>query len=361
VRDIVLGETPKDYDVATDAAAAQVARLFEKTAPTGEKYGTVTVLAQEGGVEVTTYRRESGYEDFRHPALVEFSRSICQDLSRRDFTVNAMAAHERHGLCDPYGGLEDIQNRLIRAVRDPKERFFEDPLRIMRAVRFASVLDFDIDPATMSAIIESCGLLRHISAERIACELFKTLRGKKPEWLAVLINHGGLAHLGLHTAQNLQRLTGISALSDGYIFAAFCRLCSADSLNAAKLLKLSNRQRGLAAECRKLMALPLPQNTPEVKRQLGRLKLCDYFCVLQTRRVVLLEDVAFARRAAEDILQRRQPVTVAQLNISGDDLRETGLEGKDIGDALQSLLEHCLEHPEDNTASRLKELANREK
>ena len=357
VRDALLGRMPKDYDVAANASPTQIKALFGRTADTGIPYGTVTILTAHGPVEATAYRSESGYSDFRHPEQVVFGGHVWEDLSRRDFTVNAMAFHEKKGLCDPFGGLADLRQGIVRAVRDPGERFAEDPLRILRAVRFASQLHFTVEPATMTAALPLCGLIKTLSAERVAAELIKTLQGRRPQELASIIAHGGLSAFGLSQAENLDRLAAISDLFEGYTLAGLCALCGADAAILAQRLRFSRRQSACMVECHAWLNQPLPQTAAGIKRQLANLKICDYFDLLETRQAVLGQNVSLARSLAADILQRQEPFTVAQLHISGGELLAMGFVGVQIGQVQQQLLAHCMQVPEDNQPAKLKEMA----
>ena len=190
VRDCMMGLVPTDYDVATSATPEETLRVFsgERVIETGVKHGTVTVLADGAGVEVTTFRVDGAYSDTRRPDAVAFTLSLSADLARRDFTVNAMAWDEREGLVDLYGGAADIGGRVIRCVGDPDTRFREDALRILRALRFAAVLDFSIEAETAAALRRNAPLLEKISAERVNIELCKLLCGKNAR--AVLLDYG---------------------------------------------------------------------------------------------------------------------------------------------------------------------------
>ncbi|MBR2528435.1 MAG: HD domain-containing protein [Blautia sp.] len=183
VRDALLGRTPHDWDITTSAPPGQVKRLFPHTVDTGLKHGTVTVLMGREGFEVTTFRIDGEYEDSRHPKEVVFSDNLAEDLARRDFTINAMAYNPREGLMDFYDGVGDLERKIIRCVGEPAERFTEDALRIMRAVRFAAQLGFTIDPLTQEAVQSFAPTLKKISAERIRDELLKTIQSPHPEWL----------------------------------------------------------------------------------------------------------------------------------------------------------------------------------
>lgn len=179
VRDALLGRKPNDWDLTTNARPQEVLAVFSdcRTVETGLRHGTVTVLLDGEPLEITTYRRDGAYADNRHPVQVTFSDTVEDDLARRDFTVNAMAYHPVRGLCDPYGGQADLRAGLIRCVGDPATRFHEDGLRILRAVRFAAVLNFSVDPATDRAVRDCRGLLGNIARERVRVEFDKLLTG----------------------------------------------------------------------------------------------------------------------------------------------------------------------------------------
>lgn len=180
VRDAMLGRKPQDWDITTSALPMQVKALFRRTVDTGIQHGTVTVLLDKEGFEVTTYRVDGKYEDGRHPTEVAFTASLAEDLKRRDFTINAMAYNETEGLVDLFSGAEDLEKGVIRCVGVAKERFSEDALRILRAFRFSAQLDFSIEEETLQAAKELAGNLRKISAERIYAELTKLLVSEHP-------------------------------------------------------------------------------------------------------------------------------------------------------------------------------------
>ncbi len=180
VRDSLLGLVPHDFDLCTNALPEQISAAFStKTViPTGIRHGTVTVIVEDHPLEITTYRTEIGYHDHRHPDTVQFVSTIEQDLSRRDFTVNAMAYHPIRGIVDPFGGAADVERRLLRAVGDPKKRFLEDALRILRAMRFASVYGLEIEDKTKGGLLACAPLLTEIAAERVMVELRRLLAGE---------------------------------------------------------------------------------------------------------------------------------------------------------------------------------------
>ena len=188
VRDSLLGLEPSDWDVTTSALPEQTLEVFEnfRTIPTGIKHGTITVLFENGGkmspIEITTFRIDGEYRDSRHPETVMFSDKICDDLSRRDFTVNAMAYSEKCGIVDAFGGRDDLENRIIRAVGDPEKRFSEDALRILRAFRFSAQLGFEIEENTLAGASKCAHLLKNIARERVGVEIKKLLSCQKCEY-----------------------------------------------------------------------------------------------------------------------------------------------------------------------------------
>ena len=183
VRDSLMGEKPHDYDITTNATPQEMLECFKdfKVVETGLKHGTLTVVIDNKNIEITTYRVDGEYDDNRHPKEVSFTRNLKEDLKRRDFTVNAMSYNDISGVVDLYNGAEDIKNRIIRCVGEPDKRFNEDGLRILRALRFASVLGFDIESNTAKSIVKNKDLLNNISVERIFQEFKKLICGKNAE------------------------------------------------------------------------------------------------------------------------------------------------------------------------------------
>lgn len=190
VRDSILGRTPDDWDITTSAKPEQVKALFRRTLDTGLQHGTVTVMLEKDGFEVTTYRIDGTYEDGRHPKEVTFTSNLEEDLKRRDFTINAMAYNEQVGLVDIFGGLRDMEQKMIRCVGEPEARFGEDALRIMRAVRFSAQLGYVIENQTKEAIVKLAHTLKQISAERVQVELVKLLVSPNPDFIQVAYETG---------------------------------------------------------------------------------------------------------------------------------------------------------------------------
>ncbi len=183
VRDSIMGREPDDWDITTSADPQQVKKLFRRTIDTGIQHGTVTVMLQKAGYEVTTYRIDGEYEDNRHPKEVIFTKSLKEDLKRRDFTVNAMAYHPSEGLIDLFDGIGDMERRFIRCVGNARERFSEDALRVMRGVRFSAQFGYEIEEETKKAVCKLAGNLKNVSAERIRVELVKLLVSPNPDYL----------------------------------------------------------------------------------------------------------------------------------------------------------------------------------
>ncbi len=216
VRDLVMGRMPKDWDITTSACPETVKGLFERTLDTGLKHGTVTVLIDKAGYEVTTFRIDGNYEDGRHPEYVEFTGSIEEDLRRRDFTINSMAWNPESGIIDLFGGMRDIAAGIVRAVGDPAERFREDALRMLRAVRFAARLGFDIESGTFDAIKDNSCLIQKVSAERIREELTGILMSEKPAKFSILMETGLLEHILSHFQYSYD-LPAVGGLCEGSV------------------------------------------------------------------------------------------------------------------------------------------------
>ena len=186
VRDMLLGREPGDWDITTSALPEQVKEVFRRTVDTGIQHGTVTVMMGKEGYEVTTYRIDGEYSDGRHPNSVEFTPDLVEDLKRRDFTINAMAYNSHTGFVDKFGGVEDLQKGIIRCVGEPMDRFTEDALRILRAIRFSAQLGFSIEERTYEAIKVIAPNMVHVSKERIQVELTKLLLSSHPDYISLV-------------------------------------------------------------------------------------------------------------------------------------------------------------------------------
>lgn len=241
VRDSLLNKTPADWDITTSAYPEEVKACFPHTADTGIQHGTVSVIVEHEPVEVTTYRVDGTYSDGRHPDTVRFTRSLEEDLARRDFTINAMAYNDESGLQDPCGGRTDLRNGRIRCVGAPEQRFSEDALRILRALRFASVLGFSIEQNTESAIYDLADRVRLVAVERINAEFSKLILGQRAD--LILTRYRGV----LSRATGL-RIPAVNDL-DRLPFSIPVRLASIADADP-KLLKYDNRTVRLVRDIR---------------------------------------------------------------------------------------------------------------
>ncbi len=409
VRDSLMGKRPSDWDICTSARAEEMMALFEdkRVIPTGIQHGTLTILAEDGAYEVTTFRIDGEYLDHRHPKSVAFTRELAEDLSRRDFTINAMAWHPERGLIDLFGGVEDLRDRLVRAVGDPVQRFNEDGLRMLRMVRFATVLDFDYDPATYDAVRKQGHLLQYISKERIQVELNKILLAAHParglEDLYTLGMYPYIIPMMCHTVGFAQRgghhfldvfehsLLAVGVIAPELVLRLTMLLHdigkpfvwdSSESLSydrfddhaavsaklAGKILRDLKYDNATRKDVVELIAhhndilLPDPVN---VRRALARLG------EVQTRRLVqvkvadlIAHDLAGEREkilalfaeisdVIDEVVARGDCTSVKALAIGGQDMMALGLSGRAIGQMLNAALELVLEKPKMNTRETL--------
>ena len=352
VRDMLNGDTPHDFDITTSAEPEAVISLFKKTVPTGIKHGTVTVIINGVPNEVTTYRTDGEYRDHRRPDSVIFVKSLREDLARRDFTVNAMAYNKRDGLKDFFGGKEDIQNRILRAVGEPERRFYEDALRILRLFRFSSVLGFNIEENTLKAALEYAPTLKSVSAERIYSELLKTLCGKKPAALKPLTDIGGLGFLGLNTAPDYGILPLLGS-ADTKLFA-FLYSGGADVTAALDFLRVPNKTKKAARDMLTLLNMPFPKTKPEIKEMLyltSPVSVENYF----DYKAAYGENCENARNMLSEIIENAEPYKISDLKIRGEDLKKLGIRGRETGEMLEALRKYVIPDPTLNTKSRLLE------
>ena len=209
VRDAILGFEPNDYDITTSASPNTIQEIFKdfKCIETGIEHGTVSVVIEDEIFEITTYRIEGEYKDHRRPDKVDFTDRLEEDLKRRDFTINAMAYNEKKGLIDLFGGKEDLNNKIIKTVGNPYDRFNEDGLRMIRAIRFSSKLNFTIEKETLKAIYDKSFIINNISLERITDEFTKIILSDKPENIKYLFETKLLKHLNISNEDNIGKLT----------------------------------------------------------------------------------------------------------------------------------------------------------
>ena len=406
VRDAILGREAADWDITTNAKPEKIKALFSRTVDTGLQHGTVTVLNGKEGFEVTTYRIDGEYRDGRHPESVSFTSNLIEDLKRRDFTINAMAYSAKEGLVDAFDGLGDLQKGVLRCVGDPRERFTEDALRILRAVRFSAQLNFAIEEETKKALAEFAPRLTKVSAERIQVELLKLLTSDHPEvfrqvWetgiTAVILpefdacmetpqhNPHHCRNVGEHI---LYTLTGVekdkalrlaALLHD--IGKPVCRTTDEKGIDhfkghagvGAKMadgilrrLKFDNDTR------KKVVRLvevhddrDFPLNHRGVRRAVHRIGAELFPDYLKLRRADILaqnplmqeeklQRLEEAARLYREILEEGNCLSLKDLAVTGRDLIDAGVEpGPKLGIILKQMLEAVIEHPEYNTKEHL--------
>ena len=400
VRDSILGRTPDDWDITTSAKPEQVKELFHRTVDTGLQHGTVTVLMEKEGYEVTTYRVDGEYEDGRHPKEVTFTASLEEDLKRRDFTINAMAYNPSRGLVDLFGGMEDIDRKIIRCVGDPLERFTEDALRIMRAVRFSAQLGFTIEDETRKALKVLAPNLKHVSAERIQTELVKLLVSPHPDYLRVAYEAGIIAEflpefdvcmetpqntpyhcytVGEHILHSLNyvradRVLRITMLlhdigkpvvrkTDENGRDHFKMHGEAGEKMAGQILRRLKFDNDTIYKVTRLVKWHDDRpagTTKSVRRAVNRIgeDLFPYYLEVQQadmlaqseyRRAEKQERLDKVKEAYEVIMNEHQCVSLKNLAVTGKDLIQAGYKpGREIGETLNRLLEEVLADPQKN-------------
>ena len=369
VRDSLLKKTPKDWDITTDALPVDMKKIFKKTFDTGIAHGTVTVLMDGVGYELTTYRIDGNYSDGRHPDSVSFSKSLSEDLCRRDFTINAMAYSNKKGIVDLFDGRKDLQNGIIRAVGDAKKRFDEDALRMLRAVRFAAQLGFKIDDDTFAAIKEKAKLLSKVSKERIFVELNKSLNGEFAQNIKMVYTSGLYRYIGKEFAKlnkNIYDFYPRKFPNKKHMYwAAF--LENIENAEAVKKilfeLKSDNATRNNTYLLVKELKNPLPSSDEDIRWSLHRIGadlFCDYIEILKSdkKNVDILDKIDTIENRYSLILKENHAYEISMLDITGKDLMDLGIsKGPKIGEVLEFLLKKVIENPLNNEKSSLLRLA----
>lgn len=408
VRDGIMGRMPEDWDVATKARPEEVKALFDKTVDTGIKHGTVTVLSNGVKVEVTTYRTDGAYSDNRHPASVDFVSSITEDLSRRDFTMNAIAYSPERGLVDPYDGFTSIREKTIKTVGDPEERFKEDALRMLRAVRFSAQLDFKVEEKVLESIRENSHLIKKVSSERIREELTRILLSKYPMRFILLRDTHILQHImpefevcfhtiqdnpyhvynvAVHSLHAVKYAPPESALRWVMLLHDIGKPLSKSvdesgiehfyghseksynlAINIMKRLNFSNafirRVTRLIKEHDRIIA-PSCKSVRKAISVLGEELFLDLLKVreadiraqnpeLVQERLLLLEKIKSKYR---QIKEQKNCLSLKDMAINGTHLIKLGFnEGVEIGKILNELFEMVVDNPELNSEEKLKEI-----
>lgn len=400
VRDSLLSREPKDWDITTSALPVQVKKLFPRTADTGLQHGTVTVLCGREAFEVTTYRIDGEYEDGRHPKDVSFTSSLLEDLKRRDFTINAMAFNEQAGLVDAFSGISDLQKGVVRCVGNPADRFHEDALRMLRAVRFAAQLGFTVEPETADAIKELAGNLSKVSAERIQAELVQLLVSPHPQQMLQLYelglsgiilpefdrlmktpqNHPHHCYtVGWHTIHAMEQIKPDKVLRLAMLFHDIAKpLCRTTDENgtdhfyghpeksakiAAQIFRRLKFDRDTMDAVCALVRWhddnpPLEQQ--KIRRAVMKVGQSQYPAVFAVKRADILAQSEYKReeklayvdayeKMYEKIIGQNECISLKQLAVTGRDIMELGVkQGRQIGDILKKLLEQVVEDPKRN-------------
>lgn len=404
VRDILRGETPSDYDITTSAEPEQTKAVFkgERIIETGLKHGTVTLLKEDTPLEITTYRIDGDYADNRRPNSVTFTKSLKEDLARRDFTVNAFAYSPQTGIVDAFGGEDDLKNGIIRSVGDADRRFNEDALRIMRALRFSSVLGFTIEAETKKSILKNKSLLKNISAERIATELIKLLCGKNAKQIileyfevleVILPEISGMKgfdqktpyhiyNLLEHTAVALQNTPPVPSLrlaallhDIGKVEAFFIddngtghfyghpKISFEKSKVALKRLKLDNATTDLVLTLVKYHDTQIEPTEKSVKKALNKFTPDLFFKLMEIKKADTLAQnpkhcripqIEKLETIAKEIISKGDCFSLKDLAVNGNDLINIGIPaGKKLGEALELLLEAVINEEVENEKNAL--------
>lgn len=347
VRDYLMGTEPHDYDITTSALPEEVKSIFSHTVDTGIQHGTVTVVIDKIGYEITTYRIDGEYKDNRHPEEVIFTDKLSGDLSRRDFTVNAIAYNPLNGYVDLFNGRDDINKKIIRGVGVPAKRFQEDALRMMRAVRFSAQLDFSIEENTLKALKDNADLIENISIERIREEFFKLLLSNHNERLDILLNSGMTEYFLPEILNRKYDYSKINGLSKDIVVRLSYVLSHIDSKNVSKIMKRlkTDNKTGAAVtnivkyvdykitddySMRKLINLT-GENTLNLIEVMGALNNSD-----------MINEVNIYNRVKNDCC------TLKSLDLTGNDLMSIGIKGKEIGEVLNKALDLVMKEPDKN-------------
>ena len=362
VRDVLRGVTPKDWDVATSATPRQAKALFARTVDTGIKHGTITVLLVGHHYEVTTYRVDGEYLDSRRPETVEFVSNIEEDLSRRDFTMNAIAYNPSMGFVDPFGGQSDIKHKIIRCVGDPVHRFTEDALRMLRAIRFSGTTGFAICPNLLEAICKLNRNLANISPERIREELTKLITSPYTGAIKFLQStglmpfvlqdreYGGNINEVTHWLKNCPAHEPMRMALFLYWTVDGCESLLRD-------LRFDNKSIKEICTYVKMLEEPLECDRYKIKKILRHIPQDVFGNLLTLKTIICPQEARFfanIRVEAADIIEKDECFTLGGLAVNGSDLAALGIpKGKEMGNILETLLDMVMRNPGLNTKDSL--------
>ena len=361
VRDVIMEITPQDWDICTSALPEEVLELFPGSVPTGIRHGTVTVVIGSKSSEVTTFRTEGDYRDHRRPDSVTFVSDLITDLSRRDFTMNAIALSADGMIADPFDGVSDIAKRTIRCVGEPKLRFTEDALRMFRALRFSARLGFTIEYDTMQAIEECAPLAAELAPERVRDEIEKILLTTRPETMSAAISFGLMKKYISGAGWKTPNFADIAnmprkALTRWVAFAIMLRKYGyiPSARDFLMQLRLDGRTIRCCADAEVLLSQEPPRDDLGWKKMLNRYGVDTVTCAVQTYAVIYGID---REKELKNILKSGECFSLKHLAVTGDDLLALGLKGPELGEMLKFLLEYVMEYPDNNKREILLELA----
>lgn len=352
VRDMLLQRQPNDWDICTSALPEEVMAVFPSSRPTGLQHGTVTIRINSRSLEVTTFRSEGSYTDHRRPDAVSFVGDLNTDLSRRDFTMNAIALPADGLMVDPFHGVEDIRAGLVRCVGEPERRFEEDALRMFRALRFAARLGFEIEEKTMAAIGTKAPLAAYLAAERVRDEVEKMLMTPSPRAVHTAVTLGLMDAFLIHSKVDEGPFAAISHLHKKTLerwCALSMILLDAGAISSVEgflaALRLDNRTIRCCEHAREILRGAEPESALEWKRLLNRCGVDAVQCA------AACGDALYGgqrRKAVKAVLKSGDCFSVKHLAIGGDELLELGFRGRALGEMLNFLLDYVMEYPENN-------------
>lgn len=361
VRDVIMEITPQDWDICTSALPEEVLELFPGSMPTGIRHGTVTVVIGSKSSEVTTFRTEGDYRDHRRPDSVTFVSDLITDLSRRDFTMNAIALSADGMIADPFDGVSDIAKRTIRCVGEPKLRFTEDALRMFRALRFSARLGFTIEYDTIQAIEQCAPLAAELAPERVRDEIEKILLTTRPETMSAAISFGLMKKYISGAGWKTPNFADIAnmprkALTRWVAFAIMLRKYGyiPSARDFLMQLRLDGRTIRCCADAEVLLSQEPPRDDLGWKKMLNRYGVDTVTCAVQTYAVIYGID---REKELKNILKSGECFSLKHLAVTGDDLLALGLKGPELGEMLKFLLEYVMEYPDNNKREILLELA----
>ncbi len=364
VRDIVMDIAPQDWDICTSALPEEVMALFPDSRPTGLKHGTVTVIVGSKSAEVTTFRTEGDYRDHRRPDSVTFVSDLITDLSRRDFTMNAIALSADGMVSDPFGGITDIKNRTIRCVGEPMLRFGEDALRMFRALRFSARLGFTIEFETLGAIEANAHLASELAPERVRDELEKILLTQRPETVSAAVSFGLLKRYIPGSGWRTPNFADIAALPKKPLirWAAFSIMLQKYGFipsvyDFLQQLRLDGRTLRCCEDASEILRNELPSHKLGWKKLLHRYGVDTVSCAVSANEA--LNGVSMEKELRA-VLKSGECFSLKHLAVTGDDLLDLGLRGQELGEMLNFLLDYVMEYPDNNRREILLALAKPE-